>query len=83
VPPSGVATRSPCPVFWIGRDRAARAEHRVGRVPLERPLGGGPPGDADAVPALGAALGDQQVPVAAAAVQVRRLRELQTGARPQ
>ena len=20
VPPSGVATRSPCPVFWIGRD---------------------------------------------------------------
>ena len=63
--------------------RAARAEHRVGRVPFERALRGRAPGDADAVPALGAALGDHQVPVVAAAVQVRRLRELQPGARPQ
>ena len=63
--------------------RTGRAEHRVGRVPLERALRGGAPGDADAVPSLGAALGDEQVPVVAAAVQVRRLRELQPGARPQ
>jgi hypothetical protein len=33
------------------------------------------PGHADGVPALGAALGDQQVPVAATPVQVRRLGE--------
>ena len=40
-------------------------------------------GDADAVTALGAALGDHQVPRAVDLVEVRRLGELAAGARPQ
>ena len=82
-PPSGVSTRSAWPVFWIGRDGAAGAEHRVARVALERALDRRPAREAHAVAALGAALGDHQVPVLAAPVEVRRLGELQAGARPE
>ncbi len=56
-----------------GRRRAAPTEDRIGRARLERPLDRARPGDRDGVPALGAALGDEQVPPAVAAVEVRAL----------
>lgn len=58
---------------------AAVGEDRVGRARLERALGRTTAGDRDTVAALGAALGDEQVPVVADPVQVRRLRGLGAG----
>ena len=62
---------------------AAGAQHRVVRARLERPGRRRRAGDADAVAALGAALGDHQVPPVPDAIQVWRFREHQPAARPQ
>ena len=62
---------------------AAVAEDRVVRAALERPGGRGAARDRDRVARAGAALGDEQVPGAVELVEVRRLGELQPGARPQ
>ena len=61
---------------------AARGEQRVGRRVLERSLGARGPRDAHAVAALGAALGDDEVPPVADAVEVRGFGELPADARP-
>lgn len=58
---------------------AAVSEDRVGRARLERAGGRTAAGDRDTMAALGAALGDEQVPVVADPVQVRRLRGLGAG----
>src|SRR5262249_10920670 len=55
------------------------AQDRVVRTWFERPGRRGAAGDRDAVPTLGAALGDHQVPVVADPVEVRRLRGLGVG----
>ena len=62
---------------------AAVGDQRIARVALERPLRGPRPGDRHRVAALGAALGDEQVPPVADAVEVRTLGELAAGARPE
>ena len=66
-----------------GADRRASGHQRVLRRRLERTLGRVSARDADAVAALGAALGDHEVPGAVDLVEVRRLGELPSGARPQ
>ena len=62
---------------------AARGQDRVAREPLEGTVRRGAARDGHRVTALGAALGDQQIPVVAAAVEVRTLGSMQAGARPQ
>ena len=81
--PSGPMTRSPWPVFCTGRIVRAGRDERILRRRLERTLGTVAAGDADAVAALGAALGDHQVPGAVHLVQMRCLGELPARARPQ
>ena len=71
----GRSTRSACPVFCTGSSVPRCGDQRVGRVALERPLRRARPrAMVTAWPALGAALGDQQVPPVADPVEVRALR---------
>ena len=79
--PSGASTRSAWPVFWIGRSVLRWLRIGLAGQPSHGPVGRRAAGDRDGVAALGAALGDQQVPVPSRSIQVRRLRVLQPGAR--
>ena len=83
-PPAAVGprTRSAWPVFWTGRSVPRWVRIGLAGSPRTGPAGTGP-GDGHRVAALGAALGDQQVPLVADPVQVRRLRGLGAGARPE
>ena len=80
--PSVASTRSAWPVFWIGRSVLRWLRIGLAGQLSHGPVGRRAAGDRDAVPALGAALGDQQVPPVAAPEEVRRLRILQAGPRP-
>ncbi len=77
--PSGPWTRSACPVFWTGWSVPRWVRIGLAGHGSNGPRGRTAAGDRDAVAALGAALGDEQVPVVADPVQVRRLRGLGAG----
>ncbi len=66
-----------------GARGAAGGQDRVAGEALEGALWRAATRDGHGVTALGAAFGDQQVPVVAAAVQVRTLRGMQARARPE
>ena len=79
----GPATRSAWPVFWTGWSVLRWLRIGLCGQPSNGPEGEGPRAIETAWPAPGAALGDEQVPRAVELVEVRRLGELQPGARPQ
>ena len=83
VPPSGVSTRSACPVFWIGREVLRALSTGLAGCPSNGPSGDGPRATLTPCPRSVPPSAIMQVPVLAVPVEVRRLRELQPRARPQ